>query len=1027
MLPLLSLAIPACTQTIDPQLFNSLQWRLIGPFRAGRAVAVGGVSGGSPIFYFGSVDGGVWKTGDAGMVWSPMFDTQPVASVGALAVAPSDPQTVYVGTGETDIRSDLASGNGVYKSNDGGASWTHLGLDDTRQISRIVIDPADPKIVYAGAFGDPYGPSKDRGVYKSIDGGKSWRKVLYTDDSTGVADLALASQQPNLLFACMWNGHRPPWSQYPAIDGPGSGLYRSRDGGATWQHLEGHGLPEGQWGRSGIAVSPDGQHIYALIDAPKPGIYASDDGGGTWEYRNGDTRLTGRAWYFSRITVDPLHPAVVYVPNTALYRSEDGGKTLGIVRGAPGGDDYHELWIDAKDSNRMVLGTDHGTTISIDRGKTWTSWYNQPTGQFYHVTTDDSFPYVVFGAQQDDGTAGVPSRSDHERLNARDWFIAAQSESGYVAVDRVHKQFLYVSGPNGSVVRFDRRTSLSKDITPWPLVGGPGTNISDRKYRDTWTPVLVMSQADGHSLYFGTQYLLRSIDGGAHWDRISPDLTGAKPRLPSPAQSASPPTIADAAARGYGTIYTIAPSPLQAKTVWTGSETGLVYLTRDGGVHWTNVTPPVVGPWSKISLIEASHFDPAVAYIAVDRHRLSDREPYLYRTRDFGKTWQRINEGISAPSFTYAVHEDAKRKDLLFAGTEFGVYVSFNSGDRWQPLQRNLPVTSVRDLDVHGDDLVIATHGRAFWIMDDIAPLRQVLEANQARKPFFYQPATAVRVDHDPFPSTRVPVDEPTASNPDEGAEIDYYLPAAAHRVSLIIYDAKGELVRTYSSDRMTPPRERRAVVADAWILHPAPLSAEPGMHRFAWSLSWSDTGEVDSNLPNQGSGGPPTGPRAVPGMYRVVLDVDGMQITRSLKVVRDPRSVATEAALNAQFELGRKLYAACRETEGVIAEVRTGLASQKSDMPTLQKLLDGTDTEGRGMGLVQIEALLNADLNAVHTGADAPTAQEAAVYRTATEAMHRRMIEWKSLGAQQTVYAPRDATTQTDAAGRGASPRAIH
>jgi photosystem II stability/assembly factor-like uncharacterized protein len=1035
-------------QTPSPQLFNGLRWRLIGPFRAGRVVAVGGVSGDSPKFFFGSVDGGVWKTGDEGMIWEPTFAGQPVASIGALEVAPSDPNIIYVGTGETDIRSNLASGDGAYKSVDGGATWADLGLKETRQISRVVIDPANPNVVYVGALGSVYGNSADRGVYKTTDGGATWTKVLFVNDATGIADLALAPGKPNLLFAAAWDAHRPPWSVYGPIEGPGSGLYRSQDGGATWQRLQGHGLPQGEWGRSGIAVSNDGMHVYALIDARKPGLYVSNDGGDTWELRNADLRLTGRSWYFSRITIDPQNPDVFYVPNTALYRSEDAGKTISIVRGAPGGDDYHQLWIDAEDSSRMVLGTDHGTTISVDRGKTWTSWYNQPTGQMYHVTTDDAFPYVVYGAEQDNGSIGVYSRTDHENIAPRDWFIAAQSESGYVVVDPLHKDFLFASGPNGSVVRFNKKTSLSQDITPWPG-SGFGQDISQRKYRDTWTPVLVMSPFDKRALYFGTQYVMKTADGGLHWEQISPDLTGGtpQPKTLAPASvmsdsaaarggrrattESNPPTLANSVERGLGTIFTIAPSPLNGQLIWSGSDSGLIYLTRDGGKNWSNVTPPGVEAWSKISMIEASYFDPAEAYAAVDRHRLDDRKPYLYRTRDYGKSWTPITQGLSAPNFLRAIREDVKKKGLLFAGTEFGIEVSFDDGDHWETLQLNLPISSVRDMTIHGDDLVVATHGRAFWILDDIAPLRQAVEAEQASKPFLYQPSVAVRVDHDPFPSTRIPLDEPTAKNPPEGAMIDYYLPAPARKVTLKILDAQQKLVRQFSSDNMTPPRPRSLVVAEGWILHPEPLTGTPGMHRFVWSLTWNDSGGVDSNLPDAGAGGPPQGPRAVPGAYTVFLIVDGMELRRPLKVIMDPRSPATSQELQAQLELSQKLYAGYQQAALISADAAAALEQllaleRRNDAdPALQRSASGAAGELQaivsgvdaptGLGLREVEAAMAADLSSVRTGDRGPTQQEQQAYHEAESSLLLRTGKWNKFRQQRLPTYSKSFSRSTD------------
>jgi photosystem II stability/assembly factor-like uncharacterized protein len=602
---LLFLAVSTIAQSVPSELVNGLKWRLIGPFRGGRAVAVSGVPGDSTTFYFGAVNGGIWKTTDAGTVWTPIFDGQPVGSIGAIAVAPSDPKTIYAGTGESDVRSDLSSGDGVYKSSDGGASWTHVGLEDTRQISRIVVDPQNANVVYVGALGHAYGPNAERGVYKSVDGGAHWAKVLDQGPDIGISDLAICSGNPQILFAGTWHTHRPPWSTYAPIDGPGGGLFRSQDAGKTWSRLNinGSGLPEGDWGRVGVDVAPDGKRVYALIQAKKAGLYRSDDGGTTWVLENADPRLTSRAWYFNGVTIDPHNPDVIYIPNVALYRSEDGGKTISIVRGAPGGDDYHQIWIDPRNSASMVLGTDQGTTISLDRGQTWSTWYNQPTAQLYHVITDNQFPYVVYGAQQDSGSAAVLSRTDHGQITPRDWFPAGASESGYMAPDPKDPNIIYLSGTYGSVDRYNRRTGLSQDVTPWP-VPTFGSEINQRKYRDPWTPVLLFSPADSTTLYLGTQYVMKTVDGGLHWQTISPDLTGSTPQV-GDNKSQGPPTVENAKQRGYGVVFTIAPSALNRDLIWAGADTGLIHLTRDGGKNWKDVTPPGLSSWSKISFIEA--------------------------------------------------------------------------------------------------------------------------------------------------------------------------------------------------------------------------------------------------------------------------------------------------------------------------------------------------------------------------------------------------------------------------------------
>ncbi len=823
---ILLLAAAAAAQSVPPELVNGLKWRLIGPFRGGRVVAVSGVPGDSTTFYFGAVNGGIWKTSDAGAVWTPIFDQQPAGSIGAIAVSPSDPMTIYAGTGESDIRSDLSSGNGVYKSSDGGSTWTHIGLEDTRQISRIVLDPHDPNVVYVGALGHAYGPNQQRGVYKSMDGGAHWVKSLDTGSEIGVSDLAVCSGNPQILFAGTWNTHRPPWSTYAPIDGPGGGLYRSQDAGKTWTRLNGSGLPEGDWGRIGVDVAPDGRRVYVLIQAKKAGLYRSDDGGDTWVLENTDSRLTSRAWYFNSITIDPQNPDVIYVPNVAVYRSEDGGKTISIVRGAPGGDDYHQLWIDPRNSASMVLGTDQGTTVSLDRGQTWSTWYNQPTAQLYHVITDNQFPYVVYGAQQDSGSAAVPSRTHHGQITPRDWFPAGGSESGYIAPDPKDPNIIYLSGTYGSVDRFNKRTEFSQDITPWPALTF-GSEINQRKYRDPWTPVLVFSAADSNTLYFGSQYVMKTVDGGLHWQIISPDLTGAEQK---PGEKTSgPATVENAKQRGYGVVFTIASSALNRNLIWAGSDTGLIHLTRDGGKTWKDVTPPGLSAWSKISFIEASHSDPAVAYAAVDRSRLDDRTPYLYRTRDYGATWQLITNGIAPDSFLRGIRQDTENKSLLFAATELGVYSSFDDGDHWQSLQLNLPVTSVRDLTIHGDDLVIGTHGRSFWILDNIIPLRQAREAAKAKAFLLYQPAAAVRIDNDSFLGTPLPPEEPTAENPPAGAMIDYFLKSPAGNVTLEVFDAQKNLVRKFSSGDKHKKINRGKINMRASIRHcPSPSVGFP-------------------------------------------------------------------------------------------------------------------------------------------------------------------------------------------------------
>jgi photosystem II stability/assembly factor-like uncharacterized protein len=971
-------------------------------------VAVAGVPGDPATFYFGAVNGGIWKTSDAGTVWKPIFDNQPVGSIGAIAVAPSDPKTIYAGTGESDIRSDLSSGNGVYKSVDAGSTWTHEGLEDTRQISRIVVDPRDPNVVYVGVLGHAYGPNEQRGVYKSVDGGTHWAKVLDRGSEIGISDLAICSHNPQLLFAGTWNTHRPPWSTYAPIDGPGGGLYRSKDAGKTWSGLN-KGLPEGDWGRVGVDVAPDGKRVYALIQAKKSGLYRSDDGGDTWTLVNADPRLISRAWYFNSVTIDPQNADVTYIPNVALYRSEDGGKTISIVRGAPGGDDYHQIWVDPKNSDSMVLGTDQGTTVSLDRGQTWSTWYNQPTAQLYHVITDNQFPYIVYGAQQDSGSAAVPSRTDHNQITARDWFPAGGSESGYMAPDPKDPNIIYLSGTYGSVSRYNRRTGLSQDVTPWP-VPTFGSEINQRKYRDPWTPVLIFSPADSTTLYLGTQYVMKTLDGGLHWQSISPDLTGSTQQPGDKAEGVA--TSENAKQRGYGVVFTIAASALNSDTIWAGSDTGLIHLTRDGGKTWKDVTPAGLTAWSKISFIEASHFDPAAAYAAVDRSRRDDQTPYVYRTRDYGATWQLIANGIAANAFLRGIREDTERKGLLFAGTELGVYVSFDDGGVWQSLQLNLPVTSVRDLTMHGDDLVVATHGRSFWILDDITPLRQALDAEKDNAFWLYHPAPAYRIDNDSFPGTPLPPEEPTAENPPAGAILDYFLKSSASTVSLEIFDAQHNLVHKFSSEDKHPEKHPPLPIAERWFPKPEVLETNPGLQRFVWDLSWCSSGgpsvDEESEFRN------PRGPKVVPGIYTVRLTVDGKVQTQPLEVVMDPRSGATPEILHQQLQLGRQIFAETTEARRALAEIAS-LRKQLADLQqkagekdsAIKPALADAQTEiskietkpgavGESSGLEDAFADMASALSVVESGDRAVPSQAIAVYTESSQRVKAAIAEWK-------------------------------
>jgi len=698
------------------------------------------------------------------------------------------------------------------------------------------------------------------------------------------------------------------------------------------------------------------------------------------------------------------------MPNVALYRSEDGGKTISIVRGAPGGDDYHQIWIDPKNSASMVLGTNQGTTISLDRGQTWSSWYNQPTAQLYHVITDNQFPYVVYGAQQDSGSTAVPSRTDHGQITPRDWFPAGGSESGYLAPDPKDPSIIYLSGVFGSVSRFNKRTGLSQDVTPWPAVSF-GSEINQRKYRDPWTPVLVFSPADSSTLYFGTQYVMKTTDGGLHWQTIGPDLTGAT-QPAGDGKSQGPPTIENAEQRGYGVVFTIAPSALDRNLIWAGSDTGLIHVTRDGGKTWKDVTPQGLSAWSKISFIEASHFDPAVAYAAVDRSRLDDRTPYLYRTRDYGASWQLITNGIGADSFVRGIREDTESKSLLFAGTELGVYISFDAGDHWQSLQLNLPVTSVRDLTIHGDDLVIATHGRSFWILDNISPLRQASEAGRATAFWLYNPAAAIRVDNDSFTGTPLPPEEPTAANPPAGAMIDCLLKSPASTVTLEIFDVQKKLVSKFSSADKHVDKHPSLPIAERWFPKPELLQRTPGMHRFVWNLIWGNSAEppVDDESESRIS----VDPKVVPGIYQVRLTVDGRTQSRFLKVIMDPRSPATPTMLEQQLQLGQKIFAEEIEARRVLAEIGSvkkkladaeqklgeknqELKSALADAQTeIAKILSNKETtQHRPAGLQDGYLELASALRVVEGGDRAVPSQATAVYKESSPQVKEGIAVW--------------------------------
>ncbi|HZV24136.1 MAG TPA: hypothetical protein VFF93_10245, partial [Luteimonas sp.] len=812
--------------------YGDLHWRLLGPFRGGRVLTVAGVPGQPRHFYFGAVNGGVWETLDAGRTWQPIFDAQPVGSIGALAVAPSDPNVVYVGTGEADMRSDIAQGDGMYRSDDAGRHWTKIGLADSQQIGRVIVDPRDAKTVFVAALGHPYGPNAERGVFRSRDGGAHWTRVLGKGEDTGAIDLSFEPGNPQVVYASLWQARRTPWNVYPPASGPGSGLYKSTDGGDSWTQVRGNGFPDSHVGRIGIAISDSApSRVYAIVDGDAGGLYRSDDAGAHWRLASGDPRIWQRGWYFGRITIDPKNADRVYALNTIVLRSDDGGAHFAALKGDGTGDDFHELWIDPNDPNRQILGVDQGAIVTLNGGATWSSWHNQPTAQMYHVSTDNRFPYRVYGAQQDSGAVALPSATSGAAVISMEQFkeVTAGGESGMIAPDPDDPDIVY----GGGVEKLDLRTDQTHSVDP--TLAEP-----DEIHRRTWTLPLVFSKRDPKVLYYGNQKLFRTDDGGKHWTAISPDLTRENPAVPANLDAV---TAANNLGNGprRGVIYSIAPSPLDAKLLWIGTDDGLVWRSDDDGGHWKDVTPSAIGDWSKVGMLEASHFDRDVAYAAIDRHRLDDRRPYVYRTRDGGRTWQPIVAGIRDGDFVNAVREDPARRGLLYAATELGVYVSFDDGDHWRSLQMNLPRTSVRDLEVHDDDLVIATHGRGFWVLDDVSPLRQMSGTGADSATRLFAPSTAIRVRAAGFTGTPLPKEEPAAENPPFGARIDYFLAdAATSPVQLSIRDAAGNVVRQYSSADAPPKHDvATAGTAPEWFTTPSTLATGAGLHRFIWPLHY--------------------------------------------------------------------------------------------------------------------------------------------------------------------------------------------
>ena len=948
----------AAAQPFSPSLFGELHWRMIGPFRGGRTVAASGVPGNTNVFYMAPNNGGVWKTTDAGRTWRPIFDSQPTGSIGALAVSWSRPDRVWVGSGEGLQRPDLSVGDGMYRSDDAGRSWTKIGLEDAQQIAAIAADPKDADRAFVAVLGHPYGPNATRGIFRTKDAGKTWEKVLYRDADTGGSAVALDPKNPDTVYAALWSARQGPWEN-GEWEGPGTGLYKSTDGGTTWRMI-GKGLPAfaAGGGRIGFGIAPsDPNRIYATVDGrseerSEGGIFVSDDAGETFAKVNGERRLWGRGDDFAEIKVHPWSKDVVWIANTSTYRSKDGGKTFEPVRGAPGGDDFHTIWFHPENPDVILLAADQGVVISVNGGATWSSWYNQPTAQLYHVSTDDRFPYWVYGGQQESGSAGVASRGDDGAITSRDWHPVAAEEYGYVAPDPKDPDVVY----GGKLTRYRHSTEEMQDVSPAPLRG---------TYRFLRTEPVVFSHVDPRVLYYAGNVVFRTADGGRHWDVISPDLSREKPAVPESIGVFRTKDLETMKRRGV--VYTLAPAYHDAAAIWAGTDDGLIHRTADGGKTWADVTPPSLTAWSKVSMIEASPHDDLTAYAAINRIRLDDMKPHVLRTHDGGKSWVEIVHGLPDDPVN-AVREDPVRKGLLYAATERMVCVSFDDGENWQPLRLNMPATSVRDLVVKGDDLVIGTHGRSFWILDDVTPLRQMTAEIAAAKAHLFEPEKAFRIRRNHWTDTPVPVEEPAGENPPDGAILDYLLgPAPASEVSLEIRDARGALVRRYASDDKPEPLVEPLIVTADWARPALVLPKTPGLHRWVWDLRYAAPPATSREYPISAiphrTPPEPEGPLVLPGTYTVALTVNGNTLTRTLTVAMDPRVKATVADLAAQHAAARRLAADLASLEGA-----------------RKKGADGRKADGLERRLTRLYGM-------VQESDDAPTPQvEEAVARTEKE-----------------------------------------
>jgi len=1023
---------------------EGLNYRLVGPFRGGRATGVAGVISEPDTYYFGAATGGLWKTIDGGTSWKPLWDDFPEASpaVGAVAVAPSDPKTIYVGTGEINIRGNVATGNGLYKSTDAGKSWHFIGLRDTQVIGRIIVDPSDPDIVLVAALGHPFGDNPERGVFRSTDGGAHWKKVLYVDAKTGASDVAFDPGNPKILYAGLWQAYRKPWIMESG--GPGGGLYKSFDGGEHWRRLSGGGLPAGILGRVNVAPTPDPKIVYAMIEAKNGGLFRTDDGGETWALISDKNSIKQRAWYFNTVFADPKDAKTVYVLNTSLYRSSDGGKSFKTLKTQHG--DNHELWIDPTNSKRMIEGNDGGANVSVDGGETWTSEMNQPTAQFYHIAADNEFPFRLYGDQQDNSSISIATAGRSGGVGIEDWNPVGGGESGFIIPDPADANIVYGGGYDAELTRYDRRTGQSIQITPWPrnTMGWAAQNL---KYRFQWTAPIMISKFEPHALYFAAQVLFRSLDQGRSWTVISPDLTrNDKSKQQS---SGGPLTKDNTSVETYDTIFAIAESPKTPDLIWVGSDDGLVHVTQDGGAHWSNVTPKGLPDFATVQSIEPDPDKPGTAYVAADRHRLDDFKPYAFRTEDYGKSWTPISAGLAQNAYLHVIRRDPARSGLLYAGTEAGIMMSYDDGAHWQSLQLNLPVVPVHDLVVHGDSLAVATHGRAFWIVDDLSPVRQWAPTIPSETAHLFKPASA---NHTVFGGRGGELRYFGGANPPGGAVISYTLSAQIGkprpakdadkdadkkdkdktdpldaRISLDILDASGKLIRHFpeAEDAKSPGEdESKAELEDEDEEEggpkPAKVSHLAGFNSFVWDL------RTEKALAIKGAplwAGSVAGPKVLPGHYQVRLTVDGASQIQPLEILPDPRGTATPEELAQQFALHSAINALLTDVHDAVLDIRATrvkiMAAKKAATgPQAAKVaaagdaLDAKLTEIEEILIqprshasedalnfpVRLNNMLAALGALVGTGDAAPTVQEQAMYSELNGETVPVLARWREL-----------------------------